>query len=313
GRGAGLAARPGRGGGAGAALPRHPHVPASRCLCARRGRGRSPDHPVMKPADANLLVAGVDEAGRGPLAGPVVVAAVILRAGHALDGLDDSKRLSEARREALYPQILEAALAWRVEFVDTAEIDALNILQATLAGMCRALRALSPAAQPPRARASTATSARATCPARPRHWSAATAWSRRSWPPRSWPRSPATAPCANCTWNIRNTVSTATRAIPAASTWPRCRRTGRAHSTGAASGRSSSAFRWPRSRPDAHGRRRSQGPAISIDVKACPRRPRHLRCRDRVRPLRPPPPAQRVLGGRFDGPHPAARRLLRYA
>lgn len=101
----------------------------------------------MKPADANLLVAGVDEAGRGPLAGPVVVAAVILRAGHAMDGLDDSKRLSEARREALYPQILEAALAWRVEFVDTAEIDALNILQATLAGMCRALRALSPAAQ----------------------------------------------------------------------------------------------------------------------------------------------------------------------
>lgn len=101
----------------------------------------------MKPADANLLVAGVDEAGRGPLAGPVVVAAVILRTDHLLDGLDDSKRLSEARREALYPQILEAALAWRVEFVDTAEIDALNILQATLAGMCRALRALSPAAQ----------------------------------------------------------------------------------------------------------------------------------------------------------------------
>ena len=101
----------------------------------------------MKPVAANLLVAGVDEAGRGPLAGPVVVAAVILRAGHALDGLDDSKRLSEARREALYPQILEAALAWRVEFVDTAEIDALNILQATLTGMCRALRALSPAAQ----------------------------------------------------------------------------------------------------------------------------------------------------------------------
>jgi len=101
----------------------------------------------MKPAAANLLVAGVDEAGRGPLAGPVVVAAVILRADHLLDGLDDSKRLSEAHREALYPQILEAALAWRVEFVDTAEIDALNILQATLVGMCRALRALSPAAQ----------------------------------------------------------------------------------------------------------------------------------------------------------------------
>ena len=101
----------------------------------------------MKPATANLLVAGVDEAGRGPLAGPVAVAAVILRPGHALEGLDDSKRLPEARREALYPRILQAALAWRVEFVDIAEIDALNILQATLTGMCRALRALSPAAQ----------------------------------------------------------------------------------------------------------------------------------------------------------------------
>ena len=95
----------------------------------------------------SLLVAGVDEAGRGPLAGPVVVAAVILRPNHALEGLDDSKRLPEARREALYPQVLEAALAWHVEFVGTDEIDRLNILHATLAGMCRALRALSPAAQ----------------------------------------------------------------------------------------------------------------------------------------------------------------------
>ena len=95
----------------------------------------------------SLLVAGVDEAGRGPLAGPVAVAAVILREGHALDDLDDSKRLTEARREALYPQIIASALAWRVEFVECDEIDRLNILQATLAGMCRALRALSPAAQ----------------------------------------------------------------------------------------------------------------------------------------------------------------------
>ena len=94
-----------------------------------------------------MLVAGVDEAGRGPLAGPVVVAAVILRPDHGLDGLDDSKRLTEARREALYPRILGGALAWRVESVECAEIDELNILQATLAGMCRALRALSPAAQ----------------------------------------------------------------------------------------------------------------------------------------------------------------------
>jgi ribonuclease HII len=92
------------------------------------------------------LVAGIDEAGRGPLAGPVTVAAVILDPRRPVDGLDDSKRLSPARREALYPQILASALAWRVEFVQPAEIDTLNILQATLIGMRRALCALSPAA-----------------------------------------------------------------------------------------------------------------------------------------------------------------------
>ena len=94
-----------------------------------------------------LLVAGVDEAGRGPLAGPVCVAAVILDPDRPIDGLDDSKRLSERRREALYPQIVERALAWRIEFVEADEIDALNILQATLLGMRRAVAALSPAAQ----------------------------------------------------------------------------------------------------------------------------------------------------------------------
>jgi len=91
-------------------------------------------------------VAGVDEAGRGPLAGPVVVAAVILDPARPIAGLDDSKKLSEKRREALYPRIVERALAWRIEFVDCGEIDALNILQATLAGMRRALHALTPAA-----------------------------------------------------------------------------------------------------------------------------------------------------------------------
>lgn len=94
-----------------------------------------------------LLVAGIDEAGRGPLAGPVAVAAVILDPAWPIAGLDDSKKLSEARREALYPLIVERALAWHVAFVECAEIDALNILQATLAGMQRALCALSPAAQ----------------------------------------------------------------------------------------------------------------------------------------------------------------------
>ena len=64
------------------------------------------------------LVAGVDEAGRGPLAGPVCVAAVILDPARAIDGLGDSKQLSERRREALYPLILERAVAWRIEFVE---------------------------------------------------------------------------------------------------------------------------------------------------------------------------------------------------
>ncbi len=93
-----------------------------------------------------LRIAGVDEAGRGPLAGPVSVAAVILDPRHPIEGLNDSKKLSEARREALYPLIVERALAWRIEFVECGEIDRLNILQATLTGMRRALEGLSPSA-----------------------------------------------------------------------------------------------------------------------------------------------------------------------
>lgn len=88
-------------------------------------------------------IAGVDEAGRGPLAGPVVVAAVILDPACALVGLDDSKRLSAQRRELLEPIILRDALAWVVVVVDAAEIDRINILQATLLGMRRALETLS--------------------------------------------------------------------------------------------------------------------------------------------------------------------------
>ena len=95
----------------------------------------------------SVLVAGVDEAGRGPLAGPVSVAAVILDPACPIDGLDDSKKLSERRREALFPIICERALAWRIELVEAQEIDALNILQATLTGMRRALQALAPAAE----------------------------------------------------------------------------------------------------------------------------------------------------------------------
>ncbi len=93
-----------------------------------------------------LRIAGVDEAGRGPLAGPVSVAAVILDPERRIAGLNDSKKLTEAKREALYPQIIECALAWRIEFVECNEIDRLNILQATLTGMRRALEGLMPSA-----------------------------------------------------------------------------------------------------------------------------------------------------------------------
>lgn len=89
-------------------------------------------------------VAGVDEAGRGPLAGPVVVAAVILDPSRPIEDLDDSKRLSAARREALEPLIRECAIAYAVIEVDAATIDRMNILQATLHGMRLALAALAP-------------------------------------------------------------------------------------------------------------------------------------------------------------------------
>ncbi|HEX5693612.1 MAG TPA: ribonuclease HII, partial [Arenimonas sp.] len=91
------------------------------------------------------LVAGVDEAGRGPLAGPVAVAAVILDPARPVAGLGDSKALSQASRERLAPLIRNQALAWHLEWVWPPEIDHLNILHATMAGMTRALRALAPA------------------------------------------------------------------------------------------------------------------------------------------------------------------------
>ncbi|MDE3073525.1 MAG: ribonuclease HII [Pseudomonadota bacterium] len=99
------------------------------------------------PADARrILVAGVDEAGRGPLAGPLAVAAVILDPARPIPGLNDSKKLSEAKREALYPLIVERALAYCIVLVERDEIDRLNIFQATMSGMRRAVAGLVPAA-----------------------------------------------------------------------------------------------------------------------------------------------------------------------
>lgn len=89
------------------------------------------------------LLAGVDEVGRGPLAGPVVTAAVILDPARPIADLADSKALSEKRREALYDLITSQALAWAVGRCEVAEIDQLNIFHATLLAMTRAVQALS--------------------------------------------------------------------------------------------------------------------------------------------------------------------------
>jgi len=91
------------------------------------------------------LIAGVDEVGRGPLAGPVVAAAVILDPRRPIKGLTDSKKLTEKRREALYDEIRDKALAWALGRAEVAEIDAINILQASLLAMSRAVAALDPA------------------------------------------------------------------------------------------------------------------------------------------------------------------------
>ncbi|HTM63837.1 MAG TPA: ribonuclease HII [Gammaproteobacteria bacterium] len=89
-----------------------------------------------------FLIAGVDEAGRGPLAGPVIAAAVILDPRHPIAGLADSKKLTEKRREHLFNEIRQHALAWSVARATRAEIDDINILQASLLAMQRAVSKL---------------------------------------------------------------------------------------------------------------------------------------------------------------------------
>ncbi len=91
------------------------------------------------------LVCGVDEAGRGPLAGPVCAAAVILPEGCDLPGLDDSKKLTEKKREALFPLIRERAVCYGIAFASVEEIERINILSAALLAMNRAIEQLSPA------------------------------------------------------------------------------------------------------------------------------------------------------------------------
>lgn len=106
--------------------------------------------PSLLPFLSDLVEAGADEAGRGCLAGPVVAAAVILPRDvdpSDLPGLDDSKKLSERRREALRPVIEKVAVAWAVGIASPQEIDSLNILNASILAMHRAIRALAPSPQ----------------------------------------------------------------------------------------------------------------------------------------------------------------------
>lgn len=97
--------------------------------------------------DHTRFIAGVDEVGRGPLAGPVVAAAVILDPERPIEGLADSKKLSEKRRETLSAIILDQALAWSIARAEVEEIDRINILQASLLAMQRAVEALDPCAE----------------------------------------------------------------------------------------------------------------------------------------------------------------------
>ena len=104
-----------------------------------------PDYEYEKAAVSSgfNIICGVDEAGRGPLAGPVCAAAVILPADTVIEGLDDSKKLSEKKRERLYDEITEKAVAYSVAYGPLEEIESLNILEATFLAMNRAIDGLS--------------------------------------------------------------------------------------------------------------------------------------------------------------------------
>lgn len=100
-------------------------------------------HVFSTEQNKNIIEAGVDEVGRGPLAGPVVAAAVILDPNRPIEGLMDSKKLSEKKREQLSIEIKEKALAWALGRAEVAEIDEINILQASLLAMQRAMAGLT--------------------------------------------------------------------------------------------------------------------------------------------------------------------------
>jgi|TARA_R110000850_G_scaffold32798_1_gene90155 ribonuclease HII len=105
------------------------------------------DYLSFKRIYSGHLFAGVDEAGRGPIAGPVVAAAVILDPNKPIIGLADSKKLSEKKREKLYEEIIHSSLSFAIASASVEEIDELNILHASLLAMKRAVEALDPLAE----------------------------------------------------------------------------------------------------------------------------------------------------------------------
>lgn len=95
-------------------------------------------------AKKGIVIAGADEAGRGPLAGPVVAAAVIMPVDFFIEGVNDSKKISEKKREALYEEIIKNAVSYKAVFKDVEIIEKINILEATRLAFCEALNALDP-------------------------------------------------------------------------------------------------------------------------------------------------------------------------
>lgn len=102
------------------------------------------EHENAAAAEGWRVICGVDEAGRGCLAGPVCAAAVILKPSTLIEGLNDSKKLTAAKRESLYDIIIEKAVSYGVAYADESEIDELNILNATYLAMNRAIKKLNP-------------------------------------------------------------------------------------------------------------------------------------------------------------------------
>ena len=156
-------------------------------------------------------VCGVDEAGRGPLCGPVCCAAVILNPDDPIEGVNDSKKLTEKRRDALYEEITKRALAYKIIFISPQEIDERNILWATMDGMAQAVAGLEITPDyvlidgnrcPP-----------GLIPARRRPSSRATPTVRRLRRRRFWQRSAVTVICSSWTSSTRSTSLPSTRAI----------------------------------------------------------------------------------------------------